>query len=83
MVVIDERDAASNLAFAQLLSMFNKVGADHVGDGQGTVVVAFFPTHPIEFAEKLSVDRYAEPGYIFHGVTIVKHPAIVKTEPRV
>lgn len=81
VVVIDERDATGNLAFAQLLSMLNKVGADHVSDGQRTVVIAFFAAHLIKFAEKIFVNRDAEPGHVFHETTIVKHPTIVKTEP--
>lgn len=71
VVVVHEGDAAGNVGVGLLLPMFDEVGADHVGDGQRAVVVAFFGGHGVEFAGEGGRQGNAEAcGGVFHGVTI-------------
>ena len=72
VVVVHQRDAAGDLAAAELLAMFHEMGANHVGDGQRAVVVALLAAHAVEFAQEFLVERDAEAGDGFHGVTLRK-----------
>ena len=45
VVVIDQRDGAGDFPVAEFLAMLDELGADHVGNGQRAVVVAFFARH--------------------------------------
>ena len=76
VVVVEQRDRAGDLLVSALLLVLDKLGTDHVGDGERTVGVALLARHRVEVAEKLFVQRNTEPGDAvmvgsFHGVTVV------------
>ena len=52
VVVIDERDSAGDVFIAEFLAMLDELVADHVGNGQRAVVVAFFARHTVELLQQ-------------------------------
>ncbi len=69
-MVIHEGNAARDLAPAQLLPVFDQMGADHVRNSQRPIVVAFLAAHAIKFVQEFLVERNAETGDLFHSVTV-------------
>ena len=71
VMVVNQRHRARRFAVAGHLTMLDQVIANHVGDGQGTVVVPFFVDHLVELDEKILFQGNAEAGNAFgaHGVT--------------
>jgi len=67
VMVEHEGDRAGNFACPVLVLVFDKLRADHVGDGERAVVVAFFVRHAVEFTGKFAVERNAEAGDGFHS----------------
>lgn len=62
VVVVDQRDAADDIAFACLLPVFDELGADHISDGHRAIIVTFFANHAIELAHQFRRERGAETG---------------------
>jgi hypothetical protein len=48
MMVVNEGDGAGNFLSTKVLAVFNEAGANHVGDGQGAVVVALLASHLVQ-----------------------------------
>jgi hypothetical protein len=60
VVVVKECDGAGNFLVAELLMMLDEVGADHVCDGKGAIVIAFLCHHAIELLRQTAWNRNAE-----------------------
>ena len=56
VVVVNEGDGAGDFAFPEVLVVLDQAGADHVGDGQGTVVVALLAGHLVELLGQVARD---------------------------
>ena len=52
VMVINERDGAGDLLVAKFLAVLYQLCADHVGDGQGTVLITFLLGHFIQLFEQ-------------------------------
>lgn len=72
VVIIDQRDGACDVFIAEFLPVFDEAVANHVGNGQRTVVVAFLARHLIQLPQKRRRQGYAETadGFFFHGRTM-------------
>ena len=63
MVVIDEGDSTCVFYVAVLMAVFDEAVAHHVGDGQGTIAIAFLFNHPVEETQEVLGEGDAEAGY--------------------
>ena len=53
VVIIDKRDCAGDFTGISFLPVFDELRADHVGDGQRTIIIAFLGSHFIELFSKV------------------------------
>ena len=70
VVVVDEGDGAGDFRAAELLAVLDELVPDHIGDGEGAVVVALFAGHLVQLLEQGAGQRNAETG----GGVIVHAP---------
>ncbi len=79
VVVIDQRDGAGDFAGIHLLPMLDQLGADHVGDGQRAIVIAFLGGHFIELIQQgwREGNTEAGGGLFFHGIFQHRRPQSV------
>ena len=54
VMVVDQRNAAGNLARPHLLPVLDQVRPNHIGDGQRPIVIACLSRHLIEFPRKVA-----------------------------
>jgi len=62
VMVIDQRDRPGDFLVAELLLMFHQVIPNHVGDGQGPVIVTLLPGHLGELPGQGGGHGHAESG---------------------
>lgn len=69
VVVLDQRDGAYDFLAAILLAVLHQLAAEHVGNGERTIVTALRFRHLIELLQQLARQRDAKSGnrFILHN----------------
>ena len=60
VVVVNEGDGAGDFLVAEVLAVLDEAGADHVGHGQGAVVVALLAGHLVELLGQVARDGHGK-----------------------
>jgi hypothetical protein len=63
VMVVNERDRASDVRLTQVLPMFHQLRPNHVCHGQGAIIVALLVNHLVELPGQLSRQRNAETNH--------------------
>ena len=60
VVVVNEGNGAGDFLVAEVLAVLDEAGADHVGHGQGPVVVALLAGHLVELLGQVAGDGHGK-----------------------